>query len=266
MKIYLVKDKEYPKDFVICYLLYFENDKRFYVEWDDGIDLDILPMPFDALAKKGQKYIDSYWSKIWVQQRIVPSNRQNITQILLNNNMDSYDEFELLIVDKGRCCHDELYLEEVKELPETIKEKFNKHVNIVSLIGDDSLIVIFNDGVIKKYYFNEIINEKDVHNIVNNNLLFYLEEDTGGYGIRWLNNIKVSYDELYEKGTLLPLVKSELECFIKDQIINTKDATEILNCSRQNIDDLVKREKIKPIKEWKKNKIFFKSDLLKRVR
>ena len=117
MKIYLVKDKEYPKDFVICYLLYFENDKRFYVEWDDGIDLDILPMPFDALAKKGQKYIDSYWSKIWVQQRIVPSNRQNITQILLNNNMDSYDEFELLIVDKGRCCHDELYLEEVKELP-----------------------------------------------------------------------------------------------------------------------------------------------------
>ena len=106
MKIYLVKDKEYPKDFVICYLLYFENDKRFYVEWDDGIDLDILPMPFDALAKKGYKYIDSYWSKIWVQQRIVPSNRQNITQILLNNNMDSYDEFELLIIDKGRCCHD----------------------------------------------------------------------------------------------------------------------------------------------------------------
>ena len=31
------------------------------------------------------------------------------------------------------------------------------------------------------------------------------------------------------------------------------------------VDDLVKREKIKPIKEWKKNKIFFKSDLLKRV-
>ena len=75
----------------------------------------------------------------------------------------------------------------------------------------------------------------------------------------------ITYDELYEKGILLPLVKSELECFIKDQIINTKDATEILNCSRQNIDDLVKREKIKPIKEWKNNKIFFKSDLLKRV-
>lgn len=261
MKIYLVKDKEYPKDMVICYLLYFEKEKEFFVEWDDNIDFDILPMPFDALAKKGHKYIDPYWSKIWVQQRIVPSNRQNIDQILIENKLDSYDEFELLIIDKGRCCHDELYLEEVKEIPDTIKNKFSHHVDITSLLSDDSLMVIFKNGVIKRYQLYDILSDKDYKNIKENNLEFYLEEDTGGYGIRFPYGIKVSYDNLYETGTLIPIIKSELEYFIKEQIINTNDATELLNCSRQNIDDLVKRGKIKPLKEWKKSKIFFKGDL-----
>ncbi|MCR5523965.1 MAG: helix-turn-helix domain-containing protein [Clostridia bacterium] len=48
------------------------------------------------------------------------------------------------------------------------------------------------------------------------------------------------------------------------RVVNTAEAAKILNCSRQNIDDLIKRGKIKPIKEMANDKLFLKSDILKR--
>ena len=40
-------------------------------------------------------------SKIWVEQRIIPSDRQNIAEILRDNNLKEYDEFELLMLAMG---------------------------------------------------------------------------------------------------------------------------------------------------------------------
>ena len=42
--------------------------------------------------EKGQKTINAYWSRIWVQQRIVPSDRQNLGMIMRDNGLDFYDE------------------------------------------------------------------------------------------------------------------------------------------------------------------------------
>lgn len=54
--------------------------------------------------------------------------------------------------------------------------------------------------------------------------------------------------------------------FIAENIITTIEATEILNCSRQNIDDLVRRGKLKPVKQTLRDKLFFKADILARVK
>jgi len=65
----------------------------------------------------------------------------------------------------------------------------------------------------------------------------------------------------------LPITtREELEKFIQDELITTAEVMDILNCSRQNVFDLIKRSKIKPIKEMTKDRLFLKSDILARVK
>lgn len=60
--------------------------------------------------------------------------------------------------------------------------------------------------------------------------------------------------------------REELEQFIQAELINTADVMQILNCSRQNVFDLIKRGKLKPIRESKKERLFLRSDILARVK
>lgn len=58
--------------------------------------------------------------------------------------------------------------------------------------------------------------------------------------------------------------RDELAAWIAENIISTGEAAEILGCSRQNIDDLIKRGKLKPIKAVNYIRLFFKDDILAR--
>lgn len=58
--------------------------------------------------------------------------------------------------------------------------------------------------------------------------------------------------------------KEELTEFLAAELINTAEAVEILGCTRQNIDVLVKRKKLFPIRVFPRDRIFFKSDILAR--
>ncbi|TKH73483.1 DNA-binding protein [Bacillus cereus] len=51
--------------------------------------------------------------------------------------------------------------------------------------------------------------------------------------------------------------------FIQEQILNTSEALEILGCSRQNLNQMVQKEKVKPIKEMARDRLYFKEDILK---
>ncbi|WP_144508145.1 DNA-binding protein [Bacillus mycoides] len=57
--------------------------------------------------------------------------------------------------------------------------------------------------------------------------------------------------------------KDDLIRFIQDEIINTSEALEILGCSRQNLNVMVQKEKVKPIKEMPRDRLYFKEDILK---
>lgn len=54
-----------------------------------------------------------------------------------------------------------------------------------------------------------------------------------------------------------------LKAFIVENIITTMEVADILNCSRQNIDQMVKVGKIAPIKQTLRDKLFWKNDVLK---
>lgn len=58
--------------------------------------------------------------------------------------------------------------------------------------------------------------------------------------------------------------KEELTNFIKDEIVNSSEALDILGCSRQYLNKLVKEEKLIPIKEMVRDRLFFKQDILNR--
>ncbi|MBU2703891.1 hypothetical protein Ga0466249_005041 [Sporomusaceae bacterium BoRhaA] len=60
--------------------------------------------------------------------------------------------------------------------------------------------------------------------------------------------------------------REELERFMIDEVVNTAGVMELLNCSRQNVFDLIRRGKLKPIKETPKERLFLKSDILERIK
>jgi len=59
--------------------------------------------------------------------------------------------------------------------------------------------------------------------------------------------------------------EDELKQFITENIITTMEASEILDCSRQNIDKLVQRGKLTPVKQTLRDKLFLKDDILARL-
>lgn len=58
--------------------------------------------------------------------------------------------------------------------------------------------------------------------------------------------------------------KEDLIDFVNNEIVNTTEASEILNCTRQNIYKLVKNGVLVPIKVMEKDRLFFKADILAR--
>ena len=65
-------------------------------------------------------------------------------------------------------------------------------------------------------------------------------------------------------GNRVPLTAEDFKTFASERVINAAEAAKILNCSRQYINELVKTEKLHPIKATEKNTLFLKSEVLRR--
>lgn len=78
--------------------------------------------------------------------------------------------------------------------------------------------------------------------------------------------VYIACREVGEKMKWVFKSREELETFMTDEVVNTAVVMELLNCSRQNIFDLIKRGKLRPIKETPKDRLFLKSDILARVK
>ena len=115
MKIFAIRDASADTQKDLAYLLYYEIDKRFYIELPEDADPWETPLLLSGFARKGENTVNAYWSRIWVQQRIVPPDRQNIGQILRDNGLSVYDEYALLMLSAGRCEQDDYYLVPMEE-------------------------------------------------------------------------------------------------------------------------------------------------------
>lgn len=118
MKIFAIKEQRQDSfgDILYGYLFYEEQEKEFYIRICENVEEWKYPIFFSSFVKKGEYEIGKKWSKVWVQQRILPWERQNLQEILQENQMAVYDEYEILICTQGRCGQDDCYLELQNEM------------------------------------------------------------------------------------------------------------------------------------------------------
>ena len=122
MRVFAIKSESDTSAKDLAYLLYYEKEKRFYIELPEDADVWETPLLLSSFLKRGEKTVNSYWSLMWVRQRIVPSDRQNLGQVLYENGLENYDEFELLMAGRGRCAQDDYFLSEISE--DTLLKQF----------------------------------------------------------------------------------------------------------------------------------------------
>ena len=97
-----------------CATLFYDEEAREYrIEIAPAASEDDVPMLLAAFIHRKQRTLDSKWSRKWVEERVVPPSRQNLGQILKANGLDDYDDFQMLMIGKGRCCQDDFGLVEI---------------------------------------------------------------------------------------------------------------------------------------------------------
>lgn len=268
MKIFAIRDESMQEQIDLAYLLYYEIEKRFYIELPDDADPWETPLILSSFVKKGEKTVNSYWSKLWVQQRIIPSDRQNLGLILKDNGLKEYDEFELLMLAMGRCAQDDCYLVPIDEaqLPKEVRQRFMTRIEDVIPLDDYCLLVFFRDGIVKKCSLKDHFEKTKLFQVLLNKTDYFysVHLQPGGYGVEWDVHMSVSDSMLYRIGKKVPLSATDFKSFVVHRVVNVAEAADILGCTRQNIEYLTRTGKLHPIKSSGKNTLYLKSEILKR--
>jgi hypothetical protein len=172
------------------------------------------------------------------------------------------------MLSMGRCSQDDYYLVPVDEndLPEEVRCRFLERIEDVIPLENYNLLVFFRDGKVKKCSLHDYFQSDKKFSVLLNNeeLFFYAQMQTGGYGVAWDINMSISDAILYRMGLEIPLSTEDFTNFVVHRIVTAAEAAEILDCSRQNIEDLTKRGKLHPVKSSAKTTLFLKSEILKR--
>lgn len=263
MKIFAIKDEAAAKQVDLAYLIYYERQKTFYIEVPKERSEWEVPLLISSFVKRGEYTINAYWSRLWVQQRIVPTDRQNLGQILKENGLQEYDEYRLLMLCDGRCAQDDYYLKAVTEEIGMLRERFLKKVEDVLVLQDMQLLVFFRNGEIRKCSMKEYFEKHRKFRVL---LMHpeYFEEvrvQAGGYGVCWNEEMVVSDEELYRSGEEIPLSMGDFTRFVERNLVGSAEAAGMLGCSRQNIEKLIDSGKLHPVKRLAKSTLLLRTEV-----
>lgn len=265
MKSYAVYDEQLERTDPIGYLLYYEKSKSFIIELSSDLDEWQAPLLFQGLVRKGIYTIPKEVSLMWVRERIIPSGRQNIGEILRTHKLKEYSEIAMLTLSKGRSSQDDCYLKEVREeeIPESIKNRWFGNVEECFPTEQGDIVCLFCDNTARLIRLEKLVDKyRDVtHVMKRRELLESVEVGVGGYSISFNESIEVSASDLKEYGELLPLQACDFYGFVQKNIIDTTNACFMIECSRQNLSYLVKEKKLKPIIQGTKENLYTKGEI-----
>lgn len=264
MKVCRIVD-EYRGDASIAYLFYFEKSGVYSIELNGELSAAEAPIFFDSFVERGIYTVDQYFSRRWVESRIVPRDRQNLGMILRENGLREYDPFRLLMIAEGRCSQDDCAVFPVREgsLPEWVMDRRAEKIRFVTPLGNWELLVIYNDGSIWRTDAEELLDanqrtrsilarpdkQKDAHIV------------PGGDGVEWSDGVFLTAGELRGRGIRLPLSEKELDAVIKSYVVDTSDICYELDCSRQYVSKLVRENGLEEFKATGGTRLFARSEL-----
>lgn len=113
MREYTIKSTRRGKDYIWGTLFYSDKTAKFKIKFRgtyDDILKDKAPAMIHRFMTNGRTELDSELSSLWVSERIIPKDRQNIASILRENNLKTYREIDMLELCMGRCTLDDIYL------------------------------------------------------------------------------------------------------------------------------------------------------------
>ena len=274
MKVYAIRDASIDKERDLAWLLYYEKERAFHIEICDDVDEWDAPLILSSFVKRGKRALDPYWSRIWVEQRIVPPDRQNLGMILKENGLQEYDEYRLLVLADGRCAQDECFIKPLRagSLPLELTGRLNMTLSGV-LSKPDHTLLFFRDGPVMRLS-DPALSECALcepfcssESLLARRLKLYRKRLTeltlqpGGHGITLGEDCYLSADALREHSEATYVTTGDFISFIQQELIDTASAAELLRCTRQNIQDLVRRGKLRPVLTLKNNFLFLKGEI-----
>lgn len=265
MRIFAIVDEYLNQE--IAYLICC-GDGNSYIEINDGVGEWDLPFILDYFVKNGERTVPPYWTNRWISQRVVPSDRQNISQILKKNKLTEYDELQLLIISEGRCSQDDCCIKKIKEdeLPEKIRKRVqNKITAVAADTMGKNLLLGFSDGSVATVDIEQLAKKSNFEQRMLSYFRHFCTVNTccNGAFLSLGQGMEFSIEQLYSQMEKLPLTVDILDGYAKNRFVSTKEAMELLGCSRQNIDDLVKRGRLSVVSGFMLNtKMLYRHEVM----
>ena len=265
MRVFAIHDDEVDIENSIGYLFYYERNEEFVAELRDDLNEWNAPLLFSGLVRDGIYTVPKEIARLWVEERIIPSGRQNIGIILRNAKLSKYNEASLLGLSNGKSSQDNCYVNEIKkdELPEWVRKRQITNVWESFPIIDNRVVCLLNNDIVLEVDLERCVAEvPKLYTVINRKeLQETLKVDSGGYGISFNDSIHINKNILIKHGIELPIYAHVFSDFAKYCCINTAEACSILNCSRQNLAYMVKSEQLHPIKDgWREN-VYLKGNI-----
>ena len=129
-----------------------------------------------------------------------------------------------------------------------------------------NMLVFFRNGLAKVINIGEMENSFIAPHLVSQERFNRAEVQPDGYGIYWNERAALSFHELFRHGMTIPLCLEDMNRYVRNRIVSASEACIMLDCSRQNIDDLMRRGKLHPIRTDAKYKLFSKAEIAGRKR
>ena len=264
MKTYAIIDKESTIK-PIGFLFGFEKSGSFIIELQEGLDEWEAPLLFQGFVRDGIYTIPQDISLLWVKERIIPSGRQNIGLILKNANLPEYNELRLLDLTKGKCAQDSCYIKETafECIPPEIRDRMKHTLRECFTVKDKTILCLFKDNLVRKIALEKLqTHYPEISKVLHNDILFHsVRVGPGGYSIDFGGVVSVPVTALRNEADEEPVLAEDFYYFVKNSLITTSAACEMLECSRQNLAYLASTEKLEPIASGAKENLYTKGKI-----
>ena len=268
MKACAIRDEAISAEKDLAYLLYYEKQKRFCIELSRKIESWLFPPILDSFARRGRYTVDFRWSRRWADQRVIPRDRQNLGMILKEFGLKEYDLYTMLMIANGRCAQDECYLVPLKEndYPSELLERLKEKVSDIICPSDDRMLLMPADGTLTEISRQALCraDEQAARLLSYYQSFSALQVSPGGQGVEWNKDQIIPLDRLRRVMRPASIRRRDLISYVQMNLVNTGEAARILGCSRQNINDLVRRGRLVPVREEHNNSLFLRSDIMAR--